>query len=512
MIMITMAALLGSAAAQRLPAADSASATIRLYFMGHCSLCAGIMRSVLVVTSKTQDLHIIQQSLDESYRVETTSDSGVLPNMLHERHFDLVFIDLDLLEAMAADVDPQTAMEPIAELYPPVEIIVMTAPGKIRRAIDYIKAGAGEYITYPIHPEEIRLVVVSSEKKVRKTLELDYLRDRFWRAETLEVIRTENAAMRDVFSKMRSVAQTKATVLLIGETGTGKGVMARLIHSHSHRRDDPFISVHCGAIPDTLLESELFGHEKGAFTGAVRRKPGKFEVARGGTIFLDEIGTLTPSSQIKLLQVLQDGTFSRVGGEEILGSNARIITASNADLQKMSADNLFRKDLYFRLNVFPIEIPPLRDRIEDIPHLAVLFLRRLNQEYGKRIDTLHPSVLKALKKYPWPGNVRELENLLERSYLLETSHVITPESFPEELFGFMEPTAVMPMNPKVALADARRQANEAFERQYLKELLSRNRGKVGVSADEAGITPRQLNKLMSKYGLRKDVFKSGAFE
>jgi transcriptional regulator with GAF, ATPase, and Fis domain len=265
--------------------------------------------------------------------------------------------------------------------------------------------------------------------------------------------------------------------------------------------------VHCGAIPDTLLESELFGHEKGAFTGAVRRKLGKFEISEGGTIFLDEVGTITPSAQIKLLQVLQDGTFSRVGGEETLITDARIIAATNADLMQMSKDGNFRKDLYYRLNVFPIEIPPLRDRIEDLSFFIDVILKKLNQSYQKNIHDIHPMVLKALKASSWPGSIRELENLIERAYILENTAVLTPESFPSELFGEKIPAAVLPMESQQTIANARQKVVEDFERQYLKDLIARNKGGIKKSAEEAGITTRQLHKLMSKYGIRKEEYK-----
>jgi transcriptional regulator with PAS, ATPase and Fis domain len=336
---------------------------------------------------------------------------------------------------------------------------------------------------------------------------LDYLRDHFWKSEWLAVIHTSTAGMREVYKKIRAVAPTKATVLLMGETGTGKGLLARMIHRHSHRCDAPFISVHCGAIPDTLLESELFGHEKGAFTGAVRRKPGKFEMARGGTIFLDEIGTITPSAQVKMLQVLQDGSFSRVGGEDLLQTDARIIAATNADLAEMSKRGEFRKDLYYRLNVFAVEVPPLMDRIEDIPYLVEVFLKKLNLKYGKNIHSIHPRVIQALKKYPWPGNIRELENLMERAYILETAPVLTSDGFPSELFESCGPAAVLPVNVNLSLAEARRRAGENFERHYLRELFARNKGRVNSAAQDAGISARQLNKLMLKYSIQKESFK-----
>jgi transcriptional regulator with PAS, ATPase and Fis domain len=296
--------------------------------------------------------------------------------------------------------------------------------------------------------------------------------------------------------------------MLFGETGTGKGLLARMIHMHSSRFEGPFISVHCGAIPDTLLESELFGHEKGAFTGAVRRKPGKFEMARGGSIFLDEIGTITPSAQVKLLQVLQDATFSRVGGEEVLQTDARIIAATNADLGAMSGRGEFRKDLYYRLNVFPVEIPPLRERIEDIPQIVELFLKKLKQRHEKNIISVHPQVLQAFKTYSWPGNIRELENLMERACILETTNVLTPESFPRALFESGDAQPLLPVQAHLPLAEARRQAIDDFERQYLKELFSRNKGRVNRAAEEAGITTRQLNKLMVKYGIKKELYKT----
>jgi transcriptional regulator with GAF, ATPase, and Fis domain len=333
------------------------------------------------------------------------------------------------------------------------------------------------------------------------------LRDHFWRADSLEIVQTKSLAMKSVFDKIRSVAPTKSTVLLVGETGTGKGVLANLLHRHSNRRDSQFISVHCGAIPDTLLESELFGHEKGAFTGAVRRKLGKFEIAKGGTIFLDEIGTITPSAQIKLLQVLQDGTFQRVGGEDTLEANVRVIAATNMDLKRMVEDGLFRKDLYYRLNVFPIEVSPLRDRIEDIPHLVDVFLEKMIKFNSKEIRHVHPEVLKAFERYPWPGNIRELENLIERAYILETSSVLNPGSFPGELFESEALCASIKTDAALTLAEARRRGIEVAEKGYLEEQLSKNKGKIQTVAVAAGITTRQLHKLMKKYNLRKEAFK-----
>ena len=330
----------------------------------------------------------------------------------------------------------------------------------------------------------------------------------FWAVDSLHLIQTKSQIMQTVYRKIRSVAPTKSTVLLVGETGTGKGVLANLIHHHSNRKEAQFISVHCGAIPDTLLESELFGHEKGAFTGAVKRKLGKFEIASHGTIFLDEIGTITPSAQIKLLQILQDGNLQRLGGEDVIETDVRIIAATNADLKKMADEGLFRKDLYYRLNVFPIDVPPLRDRKEDIEHFIEIFIDRLNKHYQKGIHDAHPLVVEGLRNYSFPGNIRELENLIERAYILESSSRLTPEGFPNDIFDNACPRSLVRIGASVSLAEARREAVEALERRYLEELLIINKGKINLSAEQAGITSRQLNKLMKKHGLDKRVFKA----
>ena len=242
----------------------------------------------------------------------------------------------------------------------------------------------------------------------------------------------------------------------------------------------------------------------------MKRKLGKFEIANGGTIFLDEVGTITPSAQIKLLQILQDGTFQRVGGEATLEAKIRIIAATNADLKQMCEDGRFRKDLYYRLNVFPIEIPPLRERLGDIPHLIEGFLKKLNNFNTKDIYHVNSDVLERCQHYPWPGNIRELENLIERAYILETSSVLTSESFPMELVESGVSPADLPVDSSLTLAEARRRGIENLEISYLKELLTKQKGKIKDSAKVAGITTRQLHKLMVKYGIRKEAFKRPA--
>lgn len=464
------------------------------------------MQRALILSNQLTDKAEFRSVFKSTMRLDVFIDLDRATHALERSRYDILFADLRILMQEAERTSRQDVIKDINGRSSSIKIVVLSPTDEMHQAVQWVKAGATDILNYPLSREQIRLVTEAIAESNLKQSELDYLRDQFWKADALEVARTKSPAMKDVFKKIQSVAATKTTVLMSGETGTGKTVLAKLIHQHSNRQNAQFISVHCGAIPDTLIESELFGHEKGAFTGAVRKKMGKFELASGGTIFLDEIGTLTPSAQIKLLQVLQDGSFSRVGGEESTETNARVIAATNDDLKALCEKGHYRKDLYYRLNVFPIEIPPLRVRTEDLPDLISRFLQRMNREYQKKITSVHPEVIRALSHYDWPGNVRELENLVERAYILENSTALTPESFPLELFGEQE-TALLPMDMHASLAEARKIALEDFERQYLKALLTRNNGKINTSANEAGIGTRQLHKLMRKYDLQKETFK-----
>jgi DNA-binding NtrC family response regulator len=465
------------------------------------------MGSVLVVSKEQEAFRTIHRSLGQGHTVDNALTKDAALERLRKKRADFVFIDLVMLRESASGNGYKAALEPFWNLYPTIEVIVMSPQEMIREAVMAVKAGASDYITYPVDPAEVQHVTDVLHESLMVESELDHLRDQFWQSDSLEFVRTNSTVMKKAYEKIRSVAPTRSTVLLVGETGTGKGELAKLLHRHSNRRDAQFISVHCGAIPDTLLESELFGHEKGSFTGAVRRKLGKFEIAKGGTIFLDEIGTLTPSAQIKLLQILQDRTFQRVGGEATIEADVRVIAATNTDLKKMCEQGQFRRDLYYRLNVFPIEVPPLRERIEDIPHLVAVFLRRMNRFGSKEIHDVHPQVLEAFKDYPWPGNIRELENLMERAYILEPSSILTPQSFPSELFESKIPRTSIAVGAHLTLAEVRHKAVEEIERNYLNSLLTKKRGRIKDSAQEAGITTRQLHKLMKKYDIRKEHYK-----
>jgi len=346
-----------------------------------------------------------------------------------------------------------------------------------------------------------------SNQSRRPLTETESVQDKFWNEDVLREVHTRSSRMLQTFEKVKSVAPTKTTVLLLGDTGVGKGLVAKLIHQHSSRKDEAFVHVHCGALPDTLVESELFGYEKGAFTGAAKRKLGRFDNAQKGTIFLDEINTISGTMQIKLLQVLQERVFQRVGGESPIEADVRVIAASNSDLQQLCDEGLFRKDLYYRLSVFPLEIPSLQQRSEDIPDWIDYLIDWFNKLYFKEIQSADPVVVKALQEYSWPGNIRELENIIERAYILETTSVLRPESFPQELFTDINNTAEAEWDISLPLAEVRRKSLDYLERQYLKEVMTKHQGRINRASETAGITTRQLHKLLSKYGIRKEEYK-----
>ncbi len=451
------------------------------------------------MTNAEDEWHLISNVLSDAGNIRRAPDLNTALTLHTQSPFDLILADIELLAA-------HPGMSAFSSVNPFVQFIVLCTRSNTRNAIEAVKAGAVGYLLSPVKERDIHLLLPALNRSRSKDFELDYLRDRFWKTEWLEIIRSKNAGMKKIFENVRSVAPTIATVLLLGETGTGKGTLARLIHWHSGRFEKPFIAVHCGAIPDTLIESELFGHEKGAFTGAERKKPGRFEMAEGGTIFLDEIGTISPSAQVKLLQVLQDRTFSRIGGDCILKTDVRIIAATNSDLEDGVRKGVYRKDLFYRLNVFPIEIPPLKERLEDLEYLVDMFLKKLNVKYGKNIQTVHPSVLEGFRHYEWPGNIRELENILERAYILERATVITPDNLPIETQLAAARDMPAPGTGQT-LAQVRRHAVNACEISYLTSLLEETNGRIRETAKKAGITTRQLNRLLTRHGLDKKQFK-----
>ncbi len=465
------------------------------------------METILVLSDSDSLPTALKTVLAPRFTVAAVDSSLPEPDGAEAGDVRFVFCDVEGLEQVGGSRAVAGGMTRVQEAYPAAAVVVVGAPTQMRQIVGAIQAGAVNYLTCPIEPAEVNLVVRTATRQRSRQLDLSLMHEQTGAAPEFE---TRSDTMRGVYEKVKMVAPTNSTVLLTGETGVGKGVIARMIHEHSARRTGPFISVHCGAIPDTLVESELFGHEKGSFTGALRRKLGKFEIAEGGTIFLDEIGTISAAAQIKLLRVLQERQIQRVGGETDIRVDVRIIAAANEDLAAMARDGNFRTDLFYRLNVFPLHLPALRDRLEDLPLLVDVFLARMNELHQRRITAVNTAVVEAFAQYNWPGNIRELENVIERGCILATGMELQPRHMPEEIMGAAIQVPLSPADLNGSLADVRQRAVELVEREYLKQLLTLHRGRINESAAAAGIGVRQLHKLMQRYGIEKAAFKGSA--
>ena len=425
----------------------------------------------------------------------------------HDEHCEFAFIDINVLTTSKdRNYSSANCLDDFWDISSDPDIVVLCPPERVRQAVQIVRAGACGYLIYPVHHESVSCIVESTRNYNNLRLKLDTMQDDFWLKEIGHLVKTDCDLMKKVIDAAKLVAQTDSTVLITGETGTGKGVLASIIHQHSTRKHGPFVGIHCGALPDNLIESELFGHEKGSFTGALARKMGKFELANGGTVFLDEVGTMSMPAQIRLLKVLQERIMQRVGSQKDIPVDVRVIAAANRDLKKLCEQELFRSDLYYRLNVFPIVLPSLKDRKVDIVHIANTFLKKLNRKYGKGIVGIRNSVLSGFEQYDWPGNIRELENVIERAYVLETSSYLTSEHFPVEIVPYKGDEPVVVIGTKGTLAEIRQKAINEIEEKYLRENLSTHKGKINRVAEVAGVTPRQLHKLMAKYHLKREQF------
>lgn len=421
----------------------------------------------------------------------------------------MVFVDVGALELECGDIE--ACRELILEAWaanPDIEIVAMDLQERTRLLIDLVKAGASDFITTPVNTDVLEHVLDNLRLKRTTKSQFRYFSDNGLAPEVKGFMDRCSPAMKEVFDKVRAVADTRALVLLLGETGVGKGWLARVIHNLSKRVDGPFISVHCGSVPESLFESELFGHERGAFTSADRRQIGKLELGSKGTVFLDEVGTMVPTQQVKLLHVLQEKTFQRIGGRKDIPLDARIIAATNTDLEEEVAGGRFRKDLYFRLNTFPVTIPPLRERPGDIELLVDHFLEVFRSRHGRfGVQGVHPVALEALLLYEWPGNVRELENILERSFLLESTKLIRPETLPLELSCAVKPAHGHGIDTSRPLAELKQRAVDTIERLYLLKLFEQYEGRMDKTARKAGISTRHLRNLIRKHGIRRAEYK-----
>ena len=373
-------------------------------------------------------------------------------------------------------------------------VIMLTAHGNVQTAVEAMKTGATEYLTKPFDLDELKLSIQKALAMEALAAEVDRLREELDRDWDIEGIVAADPAMLDLLATVEKVAPTGATVMVYGESGTGKELVARALHRLSTRANKPFISISAGALPETLLESELFGYEKGAFTGAVTAKPGRFEMANGGTLFLDEIGDISAGVQVKLLRVLQERTFERLGGTRSIEVDVRVVAATNRDLQQLIADGTFREDLYYRLSVVPLTIPPLRKRIADIPPLVAHFM----DKFGAGTRTISPHAMEALVAYQWPGNVRELENTIERITILSHGDVIEAEDLPAEVragVGIVDAGSRCFVLPEEGLD------LEETELDLVRQALERAGGAVPKAAKLLGLTTRTLEARMERYGL-----------
>jgi len=373
-------------------------------------------------------------------------------------------------------------------------IIMLTAHGNVETAVEAMKAGATEYLTKPFDLDELKLAIDKSLRISNLAAEVVRLREELDREYDIEGIVAADPAMIDVLDQVRKVAPTNATVMVYGESGTGKELVARALHALSSRPAGPFISVSAGALPETLLESELFGYEKGAFTGATNAKPGRFEMANGGTLFLDEIGDITPAVQVKLLRVLQERQFERLGGTRSVDVDVRVVAATNRDLQQAIADGVFREDLFYRLNVVPIFLPPLRQRVGDIPLLVAHFLEKLNAG-NKQIDQ---EALEAMLAYQWPGNIRELENTIERIVILSHGDSLGLSDLPAEVR--LGPSACKTGSTGMILPDDGCDLEEV-ELDLIRQALDRAGGSAPKAAKLLGLTTKTLESRMARLGL-----------
>jgi two-component system, NtrC family, response regulator HydG len=421
--------------------------------------------------------------LEDGFEVETAEDGLDAIRHLDDGPFDLMIVDLKM-----PGMDGISLQRRVREIDPAATIIILTAYASVETAVEALKMGAFDYVTKPVDPDELSHTVRRALERKELTEENVRLREKVSELSGASPILGDSATMRHVLELIDSVAETDASVVVRGESGTGKELIARAIHGRSPRRFFPIVAVNCGAIPETLLESELFGHEKGAFTGAQYRRKGKIELAHGGTLFLDEIGDIPAKMQVDLLRVLESHRFTRLGGTQEIESDFRLICATNRDLEELVREGSFREDLYYRIHVFAIDVPPLRDRREDIPQLVDHFIHKFARAMGKPPRMLAPEAGELLRNYDWPGNVRELENAIERAMVIGQGNRIRPED--------------LPLHVEREASRTREHSLEALEREHIERVLREEAGNVSQASRVLGIDRGTLYNKMKKYGIR----------
>ncbi len=442
------------------------------------------------------------QLVRDGHDVHLVADGGEALGVLRDNHIDLLICDLKM-----PVLDGMGLMRQALANHPHLPVIMITAHGTVDNAVEALKIGAFDYITKPFDQGELRLIV----RKALRTQDLSAKDATSAHAgdNCRYGIIGQSTAIGEVYSVIERVADSPTTVLVTGESGTGKELVARALHESSTRKDRPFIKVNCAAIPRELIESEFFGHERGAFTGAVASKPGRFELASGGTLFLDEIGSIPLETQVKLLRALQEAEFERVGGVRTLKVDVRLVAATNTDLKRQIEEGTFRDDLFYRLNVVGVRLPALRERVGDIPLLVDHFIEKYNQRLGKRLQGMSSDALSLLTAYGWPGNVRELENVMERAVLFADGDRITAEHLPGELLNLRVPNAEAINEAEVGLKEQVRAAVSQLERQLIHRALEQMNGNVTHTARMLKLSRKGLQLKMKELGLRELSLKSG---
>ncbi|HAY83062.1 MAG TPA: sigma-54-dependent Fis family transcriptional regulator [Planctomycetaceae bacterium] len=432
---------------------------------------------------------------EQDYEVHDTPSCAEALALISEREFDLVLADIRL-----QDGDGFEVLEHSRRTRPQCEVILLTGYGTVETGIEALRAGAFDLLTKPLIDEELEMAIERALSQRQVMEENKQLKAELDRRFGMENIVGHDQRMGKIFDVVNAVADAKATVLVTGENGTGKSMIARAIHCRSVRRDGPFIEVACGALPETLLESELFGHVAGAFTGATGDKVGKFLQADGGTLFLDEIGTASPAMQVKLLRVLQEFEFEAVGGTETHRVNTRVVLATNEDLATAVAEGRFRQDLFYRINVINIEIPALRDRVSDVELLALHFLQQASEDATRTVEGFTDDAMAVMRQYAWPGNVRELQNVVERAVLLGKDPLVSLQDLPTEM------TTVRAIDVRPIAGRTLKEALAGPERQIILEVLEANNWNRNETADTLGINRTTLYKKMKRLGLDHPTF------
>ena len=452
-------------------------------------------KRILIVDDEPSIRMVLRAHLNRSgYQVTAAENGAEAISLLRNDEFHLVVSDLKMPVVGGMEVLAHCQSE-----FPGLPVILITAHGTVDSAVEAIKRGAQDYVTKPFDSDELMPIIekaLRTEEKGRTVLHED-------EAGRFKII-GQTARMQGVYGMIEKVAKSPATVLITGESGTGKELVARALHDNSDRSNAPFIQVNCGAIPENLFESELFGHEKGAFTGAVAGKPGKFELADGGTLFLDEVGELPKDMQVKLLRVLQDGHFERVGGVRGQVVDVRLVAATNRVLEDEVKANRFREDLFYRLNVIPIKLPPLRDRADDIPLLVEHFLNKFNVRMGTKIESIGPDAMAALLAHNWPGNIRELENLIERSVLLAEETTLSLADLPGLTPDTIEAVDIDDAE-EMGLKEYVRVYTAKLERARIQRVLEEEGSNVTRASKKLGISRKSLQMKMKDYGLRDNL-------